>query len=605
MGNEVGIGSFHHCHGYVETSRKKMKLETFRRFFLRRNRFLTDISAVRNSKKSIQYTTKEDQLAIVTNIDLEETNNRFQFETIHQLYRDNMSAFNSSLYASTKWTTSFKKNAFSDYLNYRCDEYSLSNAVARCEPHINQALLEKMQTTPKKGIWVYGPPGTDTTEEDVMDVVAPKSTGPQEAHIDTDLDTTEEDVMDVVAPKSTGPQEAHIDTDVDTTEENVVDVVAPKSTGPQEAGSRPLNSAEQLEVRYCLMTLLILTNAKRAGDITHLTKEQVVKGKSAKGEDLELLVFEHKEAKSGKKCPIRVTGEVLAFLKNCEGPRMEVPIELKMEVDTGAADPIIFKAAAESDEVWQKIIAKAETVIEEDVVEADQAVKEDDAPHTKTAPVTRKAAKMIGRVTDRACGIARKATTTNCHLTAVKVLVAHRADNAGAPGSGENRDPGRCGPPPPPGRQSEACYPAGIPAQLGWIPVVPCRKDFLGQTSALRSDQLTTLAETMKTVFEHKVARSGKICRIRIDSDFLGLLKVYATHLSQEDPLPDKPQPYLFLTSKGEFLMPSLVQTGELGSVKEQGLRRPPQPPVETGSWRLLPSESGPTERRTLSLPNT
>ncbi|CAC5392726.1 unnamed protein product [Mytilus coruscus] len=33
---------------------------------------------------------------------------------------------------------------------------------------------------------------------------------------------------------------------------------------------------------------------------------------------------------------------------------------------------------------------------------------------------------------------------------------------------------------------SEACYPAGIPAQLGWVPVVPCRKDFLGQTSALR-----------------------------------------------------------------------------------------------------------------------
>ncbi|CAC5416820.1 unnamed protein product [Mytilus coruscus] len=86
-----------------------------------------------------------------------------------------------------------------------------------------------------------------------------------------------------------------------------------------------------------------------------------------------------------------------------------------------------------------------------------------------------------------------------------------------------------------------------------------------------------------------QVARSGKICRIRIDSDFLGLLKVYATHLSQEDPLPDKPQPYLFLTSKGEFLMPSLVQTGESGSVKEQGLRRPPQPPVETEAGGYYP----------------
>ncbi|CAC5392352.1 unnamed protein product [Mytilus coruscus] len=71
-----------------------------------------------------------------------------------------MSAFNSCLYASTKWSTPFKKNAFNDYLNYRCDQYSLSKAVDRCEPHINKHLLEKLQTTVKKGIWVYGPPGT-------------------------------------------------------------------------------------------------------------------------------------------------------------------------------------------------------------------------------------------------------------------------------------------------------------------------------------------------------------------------------------------------------------------------------------------------------------
>ncbi|XP_063435482.1 uncharacterized protein LOC134716416 [Mytilus trossulus] len=83
----------------------------------------------------------------------------------------------------------------------------------------------------------------------------------------------------------------------------------------EEAGTRALTQPEQLEVRNCLMTLLILTNAKRAGDITHLTRDQVVKAKSAKGEDVELLVYEHKEAKSGKKCPIRVTAEVLAFLQ--------------------------------------------------------------------------------------------------------------------------------------------------------------------------------------------------------------------------------------------------------------------------------------------------
>ena len=42
------------------------------------------------------------------------------------------------------------------------------------------------------------------------------------------------------------------------------------------------------------MTLLILTNAKRAGEITHLTKEQVIKAKSEKGEDVELLVSKYR-----------------------------------------------------------------------------------------------------------------------------------------------------------------------------------------------------------------------------------------------------------------------------------------------------------------------
>ncbi|CAG2231664.1 unnamed protein product [Mytilus edulis] len=91
----------------------------------------------------------------------------------------------------------------------------------------------------------------------------------------------------------------------------------PPCIPPQHAGGGRESPTHQCrtEVRNCLTTLLILTNAKRAGDITHLTKEQVIKGKSAKGEDVELLVFEHKEAKSGKKCQILVTGEVLAFLK--------------------------------------------------------------------------------------------------------------------------------------------------------------------------------------------------------------------------------------------------------------------------------------------------
>ncbi|VDI66704.1 Hypothetical predicted protein [Mytilus galloprovincialis] len=78
-------------------------------------------------------------------------------------------------------------------------------------------------------------------------------------------------------------------------------------------------------------------------------------------------------------------------------------------------------------------------------------------------------------MTDRACGIARKATTTQSHLTAVKFwlptgLTRQALLDLEKIGTLDG--------------ESEACYPAGIPPQLGWVPAISCRKGYLAPPSA-------------------------------------------------------------------------------------------------------------------------
>ena len=53
-------------------------------------------------------------------------------------------------------------------------------------------------------------------------------------------------------------------------------------------------------------------------------------------------------------------------------------------------------------------------------------------------------------------------------------------------------------------------------------------------------------------VFEHKEARSGKVCPIRIAAPLLLDLKLYAATV------PETSAPYLFLTQTGTFISPSV-----------------------------------------------
>jgi len=53
-------------------------------------------------------------------------------------------------------------------------------------------------------------------------------------------------------------------------------------------------------------------------------------------------------------------------------------------------------------------------------------------------------------------------------------------------------------------------------------------------------------------VFEHKEARSGKICYVRISAPLLEQLQQYATMVKETN------VPYLFQTNTGNFINPSV-----------------------------------------------
>jgi hypothetical protein len=72
----------------------------------------------------------------------------------------------------------------------------------------------------------------------------------------------------------------------------------------------------QVVVRDNLMVLLLLTNAKRSGDIRHLTQAAVDEAAIPSGTDkTELHVARHKEARHGKLCSIFVAAGTLGDLK--------------------------------------------------------------------------------------------------------------------------------------------------------------------------------------------------------------------------------------------------------------------------------------------------
>ncbi|WAR18835.1 hypothetical protein MAR_000673, partial [Mya arenaria] len=76
----------------------------------------------------------------------------------------------------------------------------------------------------------------------------------------------------------------------------------------------PLARSEFLEVKGTLMVSLLLENFKRAGDLYHLTRSAVLQARAG-DEEAEMFVIQHKEAASGKRCPVEVSAERLESLQ--------------------------------------------------------------------------------------------------------------------------------------------------------------------------------------------------------------------------------------------------------------------------------------------------
>jgi len=58
----------------------------------------------------------------------------------------------------------------------------------------------------------------------------------------------------------------------------------------EESAGRQLSRPERTDIRNCLALQILLANAKRAGDVTHLRKEAIMQAESKDGQDVEVEV---------------------------------------------------------------------------------------------------------------------------------------------------------------------------------------------------------------------------------------------------------------------------------------------------------------------------
>ena len=144
-----------HSHMYCTTP-PETTINDLRIFLLRHNRFLQDIQYVRNPKSNIDYCTKEDKQALIHGVDKDYTN--IQFQAYQCAIRDIECKENS--YQIFKWNSKFRKDKFLSLYTMARNELLIQKTLEKVEHFVNDDLLYELHMdTPKRGIYVYGPPG--------------------------------------------------------------------------------------------------------------------------------------------------------------------------------------------------------------------------------------------------------------------------------------------------------------------------------------------------------------------------------------------------------------------------------------------------------------
>ena len=93
--------------------------------------------------------------------------------------------------------------------------------------------------------------------------------------------------------------------------------------GPQPLRARlilgkreTINTNQSIEARDSLINQILIQNAARAGVVTHIKTKAILDARIPQGDDAtEIFVAEHKVARSGKPCPVRLPAQLLRDLK--------------------------------------------------------------------------------------------------------------------------------------------------------------------------------------------------------------------------------------------------------------------------------------------------
>lgn len=163
VSNEMGVLREHaHSHCVMECNGKKTDLDKLRKFIKKHFRCLGDIQSCGSVKSSIKYCTKEDIKALVRDIDRELLHPDWQMYQIATLAPTWDIALDNCAYQVRKWGNQFQLNKFRRIYDQVQQERYRVERLSGAEKHYNRNIL-KLLSPSKKGIWLYGKPGTGKT----------------------------------------------------------------------------------------------------------------------------------------------------------------------------------------------------------------------------------------------------------------------------------------------------------------------------------------------------------------------------------------------------------------------------------------------------------
>lgn len=142
----------------VEKGQVEVPLNVIRRFIKRRCKLLRDIRAVRSLAANAKYITKEDMDGLVKNIDKE----ILHPDWIAYQIAKRFPVLDDGFYQVRRWNNEFSYKKFKRIYQLYYDNKIRTTAIEHAKLFVNDELMQ-MLTPSKKGLYIYGSPGTGKT----------------------------------------------------------------------------------------------------------------------------------------------------------------------------------------------------------------------------------------------------------------------------------------------------------------------------------------------------------------------------------------------------------------------------------------------------------